>query len=492
MSYFISNNIAFSITNDISVTLDVNYGGTYIYNRVLKRAKAPTVTYHTDPYDLSISAPQFSNYLQVTDDASVNYILIGDLECDKVIIPDGVTLYPNGFKIRCNYLEVNGTINSSGKNGRPGVIRPIYSLLSSDYAGGGGWSPALMRSYTWGGTQVNLSATRADAKIPPFGINSRVDTDYTTGRFSTDSTTRESGQSTIGRIYSDGGLGSVGGGVPVNYSNNGSIWSDIRTEGYQEVTAVYNSAAKVVYTYFQPGQPGIPGAYITTQGGEGGAGGGSHSGTLNSSENYYDDGGNAGYITATYAISAQDLYNGFIISPPLANLDLYYSYFRGGSGGGAGGSTASGRNGTFDANNMFEYGLRGVATGGCGGDGGMATWICARKIVIGTNGKIISNGGNGGNGRYYFDSSAGGGTNAYSIGGGGGGGGGGWIFILCEEFSNSGIVSVAGGSGGSVDVSFVNNVSNLQGKDGERGALYLFSTKHDKNLGIGIGRDGIL
>jgi hypothetical protein len=116
----------------------------------------------------------------------------------------------------------------------------------------------------------------------------------------------------------------------------------------------------------------------------------------------------------------------------------------GSSGGGAGGGGGAGT-------------VTNLATGGSGGGGGGAgsgggiIAVYFRVITIGASASITANGGNGGNG--------GGGGNAVanvvlnSAGGGGGGGGGaggngGQIILVYNSISNSGSITVAGGTGG--------------------------------------------
>lgn len=98
-----------------------------------------------------------------------------------------------------------------------------------------------------------------------------------------------------------------------------------------------------------------------------------------------------------------------------------------------------------------------LATGGRGGNGGGMIYMIAPTITIGAAGVVSANGYDGDAG-----TSAGGGAS-----GGGGGGGGGVVYLEYTTLTNSGSITVAGGSGGAAG-----GVGATAGTDGEDGYIF--------------------
>jgi len=130
--------------------------------------------------------------------------------------------------------------------------------------------------------------------------------------------------------------------------------------------------------------------------------------------------------------------------------------FRTSASGGSGGS------GSKDGN----PGASG-AGGGSGSSGGLLL-IVARKIIISATGAINAIGGNGGNG-----GNAGGGGVAGG-GGGGAGGSGGVIALIYNQLTNSGSISVAGGTAGTGGTGEGGGSTGSNGSTGTTGLIYQF------------------
>lgn len=403
----------------------------------------------TDIYDPSKQAlpaaggyPLFDEYNAALSDTTY-YILREDLICNNLIIPEGKTLFTNGYKIYCQKLVVSGTISANGKDGRPGVIRPTYTkIIRRDSYGDIIYESPDFRSYTTDGYVVSLGLFDNNSKRPPFDINSRSDSAYEQNKpnYST----------SIGNVKADGGLGVIGG------DGTNKPYIELSSETQSVGSSVANSlAAPVAGTA------------------NGGGGGGSAYGKINTEEFSQQDGspGGGAIPPPLSTINIESLLMGY-------NESLSETrYFGAGAGGGGGGSTQSSIN-SWGAGDGENY--RGLATGGCGGDGGGGIWISARNIIITTTGIISANGGNGGNGAAYTDVRRSGSTiysddKAYSYSGGGGGGGGGWIILFTERLINNGTVSVRGGSGGSSFTSYISSLhsSRLVGGSGDKGEIYI-------------------
>lgn len=151
-------------------------------------------------------------------------------------------------------------------------------------------------------------------------------------------------------------------------------------------------------------------------------------------------------------------------------FDSFLKGHASGSGGGGGG-------GGDHSNSNY-------ATGAGGGGGGSATpgaivWLASP--IITNNGTITAVGGNGGNGGKGGDASASG-TGNYGGGGGGGGAGGngGVILLISPAYTNTGTVTVAGGTGGTGGARGTgasgNGTAGLNGSDGNAGEIINLSS----------------
>jgi hypothetical protein len=151
----------------------------------------------------------------------------------------------------------------------------------------------------------------------------------------------------------------------------------------------------------------------------------------------------------------------------------------GGGGGGAGGGTtpgAAGGSGNFEIGGTgaapapfgaggagIPFGVTGGGTAnpGTSGTGGLIVLIVKGNVTIGASGAITSQGSNGGN----IGSPA-------NFGGAGGGSGGGRIIILYGgTYTNSGTVSVSGGTGGISNVPAPFSPTAANGGNGGAGSL---------------------
>ena len=168
-------------------------------------------------------------------------------------------------------------------------------------------------------------------------------------------------------------------------------------------------------------------------------------------------------------------------------------------GAGAGGGSLGGTGGQGGHNGAYSTGRDGGAggsggTGGVGGAGGGALIIIAKDVIIGGSGSIQSKGENGGNGSgggnganggaggWNYGGSGGGGGGC--AGGGGGGGSGGFISLYYGSLTNSGTLTVSGGTGGSNGSGFgsggsggygTNNAGGYAGGAGASGSAGSFT-----------------
>lgn len=134
------------------------------------------------------------------------------------------------------------------------------------------------------------------------------------------------------------------------------------------------------------------------------------------------------------------------------------------AGSGSGGGGAAGNNGSGGST---------MATGGGGGGSGSngGTIFIAAKIIINNSTKVISaNGGNGGNGGNGVTSGAG----NSGGGGGGGGGAGGLIVLVYRTLTNSGTITVTGGTAGTKGAQGGGGTAADDGAAGADGELYQF------------------
>ena len=157
--------------------------------------------------------------------------------------------------------------------------------------------------------------------------------------------------------------------------------------------------------------------------------------------------------------------------PELANTiytaSLVYTVDNGGSAGGSYG----------DSTTLSTLSTCGGGGGGNGASGG-TLFIFARKIVISATGSITANGGNAGNGGNSGNRA---GSPTYNLnycatgggGGGGIGGNGGYIMFLYYSLSNSGSITVNGGTKGLKGIagtsSCTGGIPNYSGADGNDG-----------------------
>lgn len=133
----------------------------------------------------------------------------------------------------------------------------------------------------------------------------------------------------------------------------------------------------------------------------------------------------------------------------------------GGGGGGGGGCGAA-----YNAGN--NSGGAGGGGGGAGSNGGIVA-IYARNIVIGASAAIQALGGNGANGGNAGSASVNGGGSGGGGGAGGAGGNGGQIILVYNTLSNSGSISVAGGTGGTGGTGGAGATGNGTGLSGQTG-----------------------
>jgi hypothetical protein len=200
----------------------------------------------------------------------------------------------------------------------------------------------------------------------------------------------------------------------------------------------------------------------------GGGGGGGTAGTQ------YAQGGGGGGGTGGVATAA--------VNPPhtAANLwtmleDGTTSQFQGSASAGGGGGGGGGGNGSSSG-----VGGSGGGGGGAGGAGGfIQIWS---PIITNNSGATISVfGGNGGAGTNGTNGTGGGGDAGGGGGGGGGGAGGngGVIMLICNTYTNSGLVTVAGGTGGALGTGGIGAsgsggvaANGTNGADGASGTIY--------------------
>lgn len=128
-------------------------------------------------------------------------------------------------------------------------------------------------------------------------------------------------------------------------------------------------------------------------------------------------------------------------------------------GGGGGGGSDGGSN----------HAGAGGAGGGGGGTGGIIA-IFARIIILDASCNISVKGGNGGNGTNGTNATGGG----LQAGGGGGGGGGcggtgGVIFMVYNQLTNNGTITIAGGTGGTAGTGGTGGAGGSNGGNGVDG-----------------------
>ena len=187
-------------------------------------------------------------------------------------------------------------------------------------------------------------------------------------------------------------------------------------------------------------------------GGAGGGGGGGGRGYSNSSGGMTS--GSNGAQTQPYGSGG-----GGVTTIRTVGSLIEYLYTKGNLLGSGGGGGSKGGVGGTGGNGAVYSSSGGGGSGGVGGSGGGSLIIIAKNVIIGGSGSIVSqglngssgsaggNGGNGGSGGWNWGGGGGGGGGC--AGGGGGGGSGGFISLYYTTLSNSGTLSVSGGSAGS-------------------------------------------
>jgi len=168
------------------------------------------------------------------------------------------------------------------------------------------------------------------------------------------------------------------------------------------------------------------------------------------------DPGGTGGVAGTITTSASSSLRALNVALSLFDRNGFF-VARSGSGSGAGGAG------------------QGVGTGGGGGGSGANggnVLIVAKTLVIGSTGKIQSNGGNGGNG----GNGNGGGTGAGG-GGGGAGGNGGILIVFYKTLTNSGVIQASGGTKGIGGTKTGAGTNGSDGTDGNAGFTFSFQLK---------------
>ena len=252
---------------------------------------------------------------------------------------------------------------------------------------------------------------------------------------------------------------------------NGSIKSN-GGNGGDAVTTTGGTAGTAAH-----GQGTLPASFAGIVGGAGGSGGGAQMnggsssgitalGSIGVSSSIGGSGGAASPAsggsssigTATPIRYPRTLVEALtLISGGVTLASMYMLSSPGAPGGGGGGNQGSGGP---------------TASGGGGGGGGASggmIFISSSTITVGAAGSIQANGGNGGNGANAT------GDNGVNAGGGGtgAGGSGGVIILIYANYTNSGSVTVSGGTKGStVGTPKASGDSGTLGTDGVVGVYY--------------------